>query len=368
MSGLYVHIPFCRRLCGYCDFARTTKLRLMAQVVEEMHTELHREAKFLHDKSLRTIYFGGGTPSLLAPTALQRFIDEARQLFDCSALEEVTVEVNPDDVTEEYAEALRHTDVNRISIGVQSLDDECLAMMGRRHTAAQAVEAVRLLQRAGFANISVDVIFGVAGFGGESLRRTLDGIVAMGVQHISAYHLTFEPATRFGRLLESGAMQQVDEALSEAEFLEVHRTLTAAGFEHYEVSNYALAGCRSRHNSSYWTGDEYLGIGPGAHSFAGAVRRWCEQSAEEYIAGVEYGSEQLTARDRLNEYVMTSLRRVEGLSLEYVAEHFGASEAERLEAAAGRWGATVVVRGGRIAIPPEHFLVSDSVISSLFDS
>ena len=334
-----------------------------------MHEELRREASFLHDHTLRTIYFGGGTPSLLAPSELQRFIAEAHELFDCSALEEVTVEVNPDDVTPEYVEALAQTGVNRVSMGVQSLDDECLRLMGRRHTAAQAVEAVHLLQGAGFANISVDVIFGVAGFGGESLRRTLEGVVAMGVQHISAYHLTFEAATRFGRLLESGAMQQVDEECSEAEFLLVHDVLTAAGFEHYEVSNYALEGCRSRHNSSYWTGSEYLGIGPGAHSFAGDVRRWCEQSVEEYAAGVEYGSEQLSQRDKMNERIMTSLRRAEGLSLADVAAEFGEAEALRIETAVrqmGRDGA-VVVSDGRVAIPPEHFLISDSVIASLFD-
>ena len=374
MAGIYFHIPFCKRLCGYCDFRRSVRLQYIPQVVERMHAELEAERTFLDDRKIRTVYFGGGTPSLLAPQVLADLYAHAERLFDLAQAEEVTAELNPDDVTAEYVEQLRATPVNRVSLGVQSFDEAELRFMGRRHTAEQAERAIGLLQEAGYDNISIDLIFGVEGFGDEVLQRSLAKAVALGVQHISAYHLTIEPATRFGRLLARGELRQVAEERSESEFLMVHHALTEAGFEHYEVSNYALPGRRSRHNSSYWTGDEYLGIGAGAHSFNGSVRRWCEQSAEEYADGVVYGQEVLSERDHLNEYLMTSLRCAEGIAPAYIAEQWGKVEAERVERAAQEFidAGTLVRRQEddgekRLAIPPEKFLVSDAVISALFE-
>lgn len=373
MAGIYFHIPFCKRLCGYCDFRRSVLLRHIPQVVERMHEELDSQCGFLGDGKISTVYFGGGTPSLLDPSVFGGFIDHAARLFDCSGVGEITVELNPDDVTSEYVGRLCSTPVNRVSLGIQSFDDEELRFMGRRHSAEQAERAVKLLQDGGFDNISVDLIFGVDGFGDETLRRTLDRTISLGVQHVSAYHLTIEPDTRFGRMLAAGTLRQVAEERSEREFLAVHDALTAAGFEHYEVSNYALEGFRSRHNSSYWTGDEYLGIGAGAHSYAGDVRRWCEQSADEYAAGIVYGEERLSRRDRLNEYVMTSLRRIEGLSLRRIAAEFGEDEAKRIEAAArGFVDSGLLVRKAtadddRLMMPPEKFLLSDAVISTFFE-
>ena len=369
MAALYFHIPFCKRLCGYCDFMRSVKVKYMPQVLEQMHRELEREEVFLTDRAIRTIYFGGGTPSLVNPAEIERFITQARQLFDCSALEEITVEVNPDDITEQYAAQLAATSVNRVSMGVQSFDDGCLQFMGRRHSASGALRAIERLRKVGFKNISIDIIFGVAGFGGESLERTLQQAVAADVEHISAYHLTIEPQTRFGRLLSRGEIAQVSEKLSEEEFLSVHQTFTAAGYEHYEVSNFAKKGYRSRHNSSYWTGAEYLGIGAGAHSFNGKHRRWCEQDVEEYIAGVKYGCESLTALDALNEYIMVSLRRAEGIEIGYITQRWGEQVANRVVNRAKRFVECgwLVENHGHIAVPADHFLVSDSVICELFE-
>lgn len=367
MASLYFHIPFCKRLCGYCDFYRSVKLKYIPDVVAAMHDELQAESDFLHDRTIRTIYFGGGTPSLLAPREIEQFVQQARSLFDCSQLEEVTIEVNPDDITSEYVAELRKTSVNRISIGVQSLDDEVLKFMGRRHSADQAVKAVHMLQEAGYDNISVDVIFGVESCGADALRNTLQGVLAMDVQHISAYHLTIEENTRFGRMLSRGELNEIAEERSEAEFLQVHNSFTHAGFEHYEVSNYALPNYRSRHNSSYWQGVEYLGIGPGAHSYNGVVRRWCEQGVEEYINGVDYGSEELSERDKLNEYVMTSLRCVEGFSLAQVEREFGAPERERLEREISKkeLAELLINSDGKVSIAPENMLLSDFVITAL---
>ena len=241
--------------------------------------------------------------------------------------------------------------------------------MGRRHSAEQAVNAVKILQEAGYDNISVDVIFGVEGFGYESLERTLQGILAMNVQHISAYHLTIEENTRFGRLLARGEMHETEEERSEAEFLQVHKAFTSAGFEHYEVSNYARDSFRSKHNSSYWQGVEYLGIGPGAHSYNGDIRRWCEQPIEEYIQGIEYGSEILSQRDKLNEYVMTSLRCIEGISLDKVEQLFGVSARENLELKAIKTGIAelLINDNGNLRIAPEKMLLSDMVIEALIE-
>ena len=367
MAALYFHIPFCKKLCGYCDFLRSVKVQYLPNVVEMMHRELDEQQGFLTDRAIRTIYFGGGTPSLLHPSEIERLIEHSRQIFDCSAVEEITIEVNPDDITDDYVSALRQTSVNRISMGIQSLNDECLQFMGRRHNAAGAVSAVNRLRHAGFDNISVDVIFGVPGFE-ESLESTLTEVLKLDVEHISAYHLTIEPATRFGKMLAKGDISQVSEQRSEDEFLTVHQRLTEAGFEHYEVSNFAKPSRRSRHNSSYWTGTQYLGIGPGAHSFNGTTRRWCDQDIKEYCQAVEYGSETLSAIDRLNEYIMVSLRRVEGIDLETISSHWSREDAERIERAAEPFleSGWLVKDGAKIAVPADHFLVSDTIIGELF--
>ena len=235
MAGLYLHIPFCKRVCAYCDFYKSADLRPMKAVVEAMHDELRREAGFLPAEQLRTIYFGGGTPSLLPPEELEEFIAHAAELFDCTALEECTVEANPDDLTPDYLRRLARTRVDRLSIGVQSFDDGELRLMNRRHTADAARKAVRQAQEAGFGNVTVDLIFGVPGFGAATLARNLRETVALGVQHVSAYHLTVEPQTAFGRRMAQGRFSPVTEETSEEEFLTVHRTLRDAGFEHYEV-------------------------------------------------------------------------------------------------------------------------------------
>ena len=370
MSGIYFHIPFCRRVCGYCDFARTADLRRRDEVVEAMHRELRGRRDFLHNINIGTVYFGGGTPTVLAPQELQRLIDTAAECFDLSAVGETTVEANPDDLTAHYINELRRTSVDRLSIGIQSFDDACLRMMNRRHTAAQAVEAVKRAQDAGFDNISVDLIFGVDGYGGESLRRNIEQVLALGVQHISAYHLTVEPGTAFARRVADGGMKIVGEEVGESEFLTLHERLAAAGYEHYEVSNYALPGRRSRHNSAYWQGTEYLGIGAGAHSFDGTRRCWNAPTVGEYLAGEGGGEERLTERDRRNEMIMTSLRTAEGLDTELFGRMFGEAAAQKTFDMAKSFllAGTLVADGVRLRIPAVKWMVSDAVIESLFEA
>lgn len=225
MAGLYFHIPFCKRICAYCDFYKSARLEQMDGVTAAMHRELDERQDYLRGEAVTTRYFGGGTPSLYAPAALKGLLDHAAQLFDCSSAAETTLEANPDDLTGDYLAGLREAGIDRLSIGIQSFDDDCLKLMNRRHTAAQAIGAVRAAQRAGFGNITADLIFGIPGFGGDSLKRSLDGVLSLGVQHISAYHLTVEPDTAFGRRAARGEFRAVDEEVSEEEFLTCTRRL-----------------------------------------------------------------------------------------------------------------------------------------------
>ena len=340
----------------------------MDELVGAMHRELVDRRDYLGGEPVRTRYFGGGTPSLCPPATIRGLLDRAAQLFDCSAVEETTLEANPDDLDGPYLDALRAAGVDRLSIGVQSFDDDCLRLMNRRHTAAQADEAIRMARNAGFENITVDLIFGVPGFGGDALRRTLDRVLAADVQHVSAYHLTVEPDTAFGRRAARGMFVPVDEATSEHEFRLVHDTLCAAGFEHYEVSNYARAGFRARHNAAYWHGAKYLGIGPVAHSYDGRERHWNAASVARYVEGAPSENELLTDVDRFNEFVMTRLRTAEGIDLAEAARLFGPERTERLRRDAEPSLRAGVLRAteGRLHIPPECFLVSDAVIADLF--
>ena len=369
MAGIYFHIPFCKRICAYCDLFKEVGTAQLPAVVAAMQRELNRRSGYLGGEPVRTRYFGGGTPSLCPPEAIRTLLDTAAEVFDCSEVEETTLEANPDDLTPAYLDALRRAGIDRLSIGVQSFDDDCLRLMNRRHNAAQAEAAIRLAREAGFSNLTADLIFGVPGFGGDALRRTLDRMLATGVEHISAYHLTIEPGTAFGRRAEKGSFAPVADEVSEAEYLLVHETLCAAGYEHYEISNYARPGFRARHNSAYWDGTPYLGIGPAAHSYDGRERHWNAASVARYLAGEPAESEVLTDRDRFNEYLLTRLRTADGIVLDEAVRRFGPERIARLLQAAE----TALQAGnlrqaeGRLAIPAERFLRSDAVIGALFE-
>lgn len=368
MAGLYFHIPFCKRVCAYCDFFKEAGTARLPAVVGAMQRELAERRDYLGGEPVRTRYFGGGTPSLCPPETIRALLATAAHHFDCSRVEETTLEANPDDLTPAYLAALREAGIDRLSIGIQSFDDDCLRLMNRRHTARQAEQALLLAREAGFANLTADLIFGVPGFGGDALRRTIDRLLEAGVPHISAYHLTVEPGTAFGRRAAKGTFRPVGEAVSEAEFLLVHETLCAAGYEHYEVSNFARKGFRAKHNAAYWSGAKYLGIGPAAHSYDGRQRCWNVASVSGYLAGEAPESELLTETDRFNEYLMTRLRTAEGIDLAEATTRFGAPRIGQLReaAAASLQAGNLRAEGGRLAIPPERFLCSDAVIEALF--
>lgn len=370
MAGLYIHIPFCKRKCGYCDFYSCTRLEMRPAALAALLGEMEAERDFLPARPLDTIYIGGGTPTLYTPRELQSLITRAQELWGYRHGAEITVEANPDDLTPQYLEALAATDVNRLSIGIQSFLDRDLRLMNRRHTAAQAIGAVKDAQRAGFSNISIDLIYGIPGMDGDEWRGNIDAALGLDVHHISAYHLTIEDGTPMGRAQARGEFTPVEENRSEEQYLLLHTMLAGAGYEHYEISNFARPGLRARHNSSYWSGEPYLGIGPAAHSFDGVRRRGFPRSLELYLtdrAG-NYITETLTPDDRFNEYVMTRLRTAEGVDTGRMEALFGTAALRSFEDSARKHVRTglLVRQGARIFIPAEKFLVSDVVIADLF--
>ena len=369
MAGLYVHIPFCKCLCGYCDFFKSVSLLHKDEMVESIMREMEYNRRFFENDALRTIYIGGGTPTVYEPYVFQRLVDKADELWGCGHMDEFTVEANPDDLTEEYLEKLSHTKVNRLSIGVQSFYDDDLRLMNRRHDVKSAINSVNAAKRAGYDNITIDLIYGIPGMTLERWHSNLEKAIDLGVQHISAYHLTIEKGTMFYRK----GIGTVDESSSENQYMLLHEMLTGAGYEHYEISNFALEGYRSKHNSSYWNLTRYLGVGPSAHSFDGKNRRKSESSIIGYMehSGSEalYDYDKLDEKDCYDEYLMLRLRTSEGINCQYVKERFGKCKLLELLSACERFIEAGILekQGDAIKFKQNKWLISDSVISELFD-
>lgn len=330
MAGVYVHIPFCKSRCIYCDFFSTTSLPLREKYVDALCHEIEMRSRGLNEEERRieTIYLGGGTPSQLSIEQLRRVFDAVFACFQVSEEAEMTMEVNPDDVNEAFLQGLQSLPVNRLSFGIQTFDDERLRFIRRRHTAQQAINVVQACQATGFGNISVDLMFG---FPNETLadwEKDIETALSLGVQHISAYSLMYEEGTTLTRMLQAGEIVEIDEELSLQMFRTLVERLKKAGFEHYEISNFALPGKRSRHNSSYWHGIPYYGFGAGAHSYNGKRRAWNVEDLLTYIKGIETGhcaseSETLTQEQKYDESVMVGLRTCEGVDLDAIQKEFG---------------------------------------------
>ncbi len=351
MPGLYVHFPFCASKCSYCDFyARVRKD--WKPYVEALLQEIRERAKDLNVPPT-TLYFGGGTPSLLPPALLAQVADTCREVFQVPAFEEFTVEVNPDDVTQALAAALQEMGVNRVSMGVQSFHDEQLRWMRRRHTAAQAEEACATLRRAGFDNLSLDLIFGFEGLSDDDWLMSVDRALALAPAHISCYQMM-------------GRWADADEERCRRQYTLLQERLTAAGFEQYEISNYARPGFASRHNSAYWSREAYLGFGAGAHSFDGdRLRSWNTPDIDAYIAERPHSSESLSDREVLEEKLMLSLRTTRGLVLASLSDAELASLNKTTLEELSRAG-KLVVSDNYIQIPKEELFVSDWIISQVF--
>jgi oxygen-independent coproporphyrinogen-3 oxidase len=318
MAGVYFHIPFCKQACHYCDFHFRIGLKDEDRMLEAMLEELRMERSFPFPGALDSVYFGGGTPSLLDPERIRLLLNACEEHFGIAEEAEITLEANPDDLAPHRIETYRSIGVNRLSIGVQSFDDELLERFNRPHTGKEAAECLRMAAESGLDSYSADLIFGMPGYEESVLERDLDRMIASGVPHLSTYGLTIEPGTVLARSIEKGAIPPPEEEKMKAAYERIMERLQDAGYGHYEISNFALPGHRAVHNASYWTGEAYLGIGPSAHSFDGMVRCWNIAKNARYIRGVEEGApereqEPYDPIDRANERLMTRLRTEQGV-------------------------------------------------------
>ena len=333
MAGIYIHIPFCKQRCIYCDFYTEVAPQFIPTYIDSLIKELQFRKDYLNNAPIDTIYFGGGTPSILNFDQFKAIFDVIYKLFTIADHQEITFEANPDDLTLEFLTSMHALPFNRLSLGIQSFDDMDLKRINRRHTSMQAVKAVKDAQAAGFDNISIDLIYGLPFQTTTSWERQLDMALKLNIQHLSAYGLTYEEGTVLWKQREKGEIESVDEVEMNRMYLLLLDKVKEKGFEAYEISNSALPGFRSRHNSSYWKQEPYLGVGPSAHSYDLISRQWNVSSIKEYIKAIDTNSglferEILSLYDRYNDFVMVSLRTSDGLDFEYMRKEFGSELAE----------------------------------------
>ncbi len=381
MPGLYLHIPFCRQACHYCDFHFSTSLARKPTVLAAIARELEMRAAYFgpNPAPLTSVYFGGGTPSLLSGEELRVIFEVIDRYFPWTTDAEITLEANPDDLTPAWLAGLRGTPVNRLSVGIQSFHEPHLRLMNRAHSATEAAVCVRHAQAAGFENLSIDLIYGIPAPDHGIWTRDLETALALDVPHISAYALTVEPRTALGRWTETGRFRPATDDFTARQFEQLTATLTGAGYDHYEVSNFAQPGREARHNSAYWHGEPYLGIGPSAHSFDGiATRQANVASNAAYITALldrhelAATTEHLSARDRANEYLMTALRTSRGLNLVRLHHTLGrdlrATHAPALADLLARGLATLDPATEVLRLTSAGRLLADDITLTLFEA
>ncbi|WP_372944716.1 radical SAM family heme chaperone HemW [Muriicola sp.] len=372
MAGIYIHIPFCKQACHYCDFHFSTSLKKKQEMLQALEKELVMRRDELKDEVVETIYFGGGTPSVLDVHETDRLIDSVRKQYTVGEDPEVTLEANPDDLTEEKIEGLAASKVNRLSIGIQSFFDEDLKFMNRAHNAEQARTALQKA-RDTFDNISIDLIYGIPISDDKRWEENISIALSYEVPHISSYALTVEPGTALKKFIEKGVVPGVDDEQAEAQFQYLVRRLEEKGFVHYELSNFGKPGYFSRNNTAYWQGKTYLGIGPSAHSFNGRERAWNISNNSLYIKSIQAGQlplevETLSQRDRYNEYVMTGLRTMWGVSLQRIEKEFGGHFRDYLLEQAERHIADryLYLDGDILRVSQKGKFLSDGLAADLF--
>ena len=374
MAGIYIHIPFCRQACLYCNFHFSTSLRLKNDLISALLKEITLCTVYNNDKSVETIYFGGGTPSLLQAETLNSILDALHQKFYIVADAEITLEANPDDISAPQLAAWKSMGINRLSIGVQSFFEEDLKWMNRAHTAEQSFNSIMLAQQAGFNNLTIDLIYGSPGLSDEKWQQNVKRAVDFKIPHLSCYALTVEPKTALHSLIAKNKMQDTDPEQQARQFMQLMSWLEDAGYEHYEISNFSIPGKRSRHNTSYWLGKPYYGFGPSAHSFNGAdTRSWniannalYVQSLSENIIPAE--KECLTKVQRLNEYIMTSLRTCEGTDLGYIQNIFGEQYVQRIRSSAQPYfNEKMIIENNALKLTQSGKLFADGIAADLFE-
>ncbi len=372
MAGIYIHIPFCRQKCYYCDFYKTTNISLKAPFLSALEKELRKRKYFLTGEKIETIYLGGGTPSVLNEKELSKILGWIKNEFSVWADAEITLEANPDDLTPEYLQTIFNSGINRLSIGIQSFKNRHLKQMNRRHTANQANDSVEKAAKTGFKNISVDLIYGLPGLTSREWKQNLDELFRLPVNHLSAYHLTYHEGTPFYTWLKKGTLKELSENKSVIQFNTLIDKCLETGFEQYEISNFAKNKCWSKHNTAYWTGKKYLGLGPSAHSFNGKSRSWNIADVKIYCQALESGTsfsqhEILTESDKYNEYVLTHLRTQWGVSLETVQKKFGEEKAGFFKKEINKYVRRELVneKNGVFSLTRDGCFLSDDIMSNL---
>lgn len=376
MAGLYVHIPFCATRCSYCGFYSTTKLDLQDRYVDSLCREIALRKEYLSSYStdskaantiIRTIYIGGGTPSQLSRYSLEKLFHAIDTYLECSP-EEVTMEVNPDDVTNDLAETISALHINRVSVGAQTFDDNRLKFLNRRHKSFQVERAIDILHEHGVGNISIDLMFGFPGQTCDSWKEDVRRAISLDIQHISAYSLMYEEGTRLYRMLKENMIKEIDEEVSLNMYNELINILCGAGYEHYEISNFAKKGYRAMHNSSYWHDIPYLGIGAAAHSYNIKSRQWNVSDINKYIESISHDTvpftfESIDADTHYNDIVTTELRTSEGIDLSRLADKY----VQYIVKQAARHVAdkTVDINDGHLKLTREGLYISDMIMSDL---
>lgn len=336
-GGIYIHIPFCKQACVYCNFHFSTSLKYKGDVFAAIIKELELRRDYMQDTSIETIYLGGGTPSLLSSDEIKQIFETIQKNYKVDKIKEFTLETNPDDLTKEYIRSLRNSPVDRFSIGVQSFRDEDLTYMNRAHNASQADFAIKAAQDAGFTNITIDLIYGTPGLTDTAWKNNIAKVRELGIPHFSSYALTVEEKTALHHAISKKKSAPVDPEQSAGQFEILMEQATAMGFEQYEISNFALPGSYAVHNTNYWLGLPYLGIGPSAHSFNGTARGWNIANNIKYVESIltqkklPIEEETLTSVQQLNEYIMTSLRTMWGCDLEKISSNWDSGAAEEVE-------------------------------------
>lgn len=326
MAGIYIHIPFCKQACYYCDFHFSTSQKFKNEILACISKEIELRKTEIN-KPIQTLYFGGGSPSLLHPNELSAILTKVKEAFNCDELTEITLEANPDDLSINYLEELKSIGINRLSIGVQTFSDTILKKLNRAHTSDQAINSINAARKLGFKNINLDIIFGLPGSTLKSLRTDLDIFMSLYPEHISAYWLTIEEGTAFGNWTSNGKQKTPDDSNGLLQWNYLRNHLKTNGFEQYEISNYSKPGLKSLHNSNYWNDVHYLGIGPSAHSYDGNTRKWNIANNKKYIEAISneilpIETEHLDLSTKINEYIMTKLRTSDGISIDHLKTKF----------------------------------------------
>lgn len=369
--GIYIHIPFCKQKCHYCDFHFSTSLKYKDDLIDALMAELELQKKYLKNDAVETIYFGGGTPSFLKSEEIKSILSKVYSEFQVVPNPEITLEGNPDDFTLDKLNELKAAGINRLSIGIQSFNDDDLIWMNRAHNSNQATKCVQDAQSIGFDNITIDLIYGLPEMSTEAWKVNLQKALDLNIQHISAYNLTVEEGTALHHFVKTGKSKPVNDEVGAEQFQILIQTLQDRNFIQYEISNFGMKGYYSRHNSSYWTGKHYIGIGPSAHSFNGTTRQWNVANNAKYIKSIQEGEipfemETLSLENKFNEYILLGLRTVWGCNFEHIKLHFGGEVLTNLKNQLLQYSHQMNIDEQTFALNQKGRAFADRIASELF--